>query len=265
MKTKNTPIKQAFFNKMASEFDTHVRQSIPLYGAFISELQANIRKHFYEATILDVCGSTGLFGKTLFDNGFKGSYINVDGSPKMISLAKQISPQMKYPRLFNNLGGFMSSWTDESGQQINQIDTKVITFDIALELLGFQFFTKTREPEILELKASVEDTGVCIFCEKFSNKDTELWQRNENLKDDLWKSKYFTQDEIAKKKQNVLVDMGEYCYDIKEFEGLLQKHFKHVTGIYHAGNFAAYACSDIAVTELFESDISLIHNIYNSK
>ena len=247
------PIKQAFFNAIAEEFDVHVRQSIPHFGDFIRQLQTNIIlwsnnrfcKKNQMTKVMDICGSTGLFGANLIRKGYNGVYFNMDGSPEMCKISEEFSAKLS--NHFTIKAGFMASWEDESGEFIPEYDSdesiKGIV-DVVTEILGFQFFTKDRLPQVLRVKNMLSPNGIAIFVEKFSNKDKYLWICNEDLKDELWKSKFFTPEEIAAKKKNVLQDMGEYCYEYGEFTELLNDNFAHVVKIYHAGNFAGYACSD---------------------
>lgn len=256
------PIKQNFFNEIAKQFDSHVRQSIPVYDEFITALRANLVRWSFErpTSIIDICGSTGKLGYDLFTEGFKGSYTNLDGSPQMVEISRGFESQ--YPQMKSVLGGFMASWIDDSGTEINEVNPLSINggkkYDVALELLGFQFFTQTRLPAIKEMKRIAE---VNIYCEKFSDCNSLRWQAHELLKDQFHKSKYFTEEQIKQKRENVLQDMGEYCYDYKEFRHLLDSEYQYVLPIYHAGNFAAYICSDSPLPA-WNAPRSLTSNIF---
>lgn len=263
MTTKTTPHKQEFFNNIAKEFDTHVRQSIPLYGNFINHIRENIIKHYNHASVLDLCGSTGLFGKNLFEEGFNGEYWNIDGSPKMIEISKYFAANLPNKKYFPVLGGFMAEWTDEDGTHIPLKDTKGGEFDIICEFLGFQFFTKSRIPEIVEVKKSLSENGIFICCEKFSTIFPNEWIKNEQVKDEFWKSQFFTPKEIEAKKANVLEDMNEYLCEYSRFENILQDNFNHVYLIYHAGNFRGYMASDTPIKN-WSRQKELLRNIYNA-
>ncbi len=261
----NTPIKQSFFNSIAQEFDDHVRKSIPHFGDFIDCLRGEIVKLSYNrfenfTNVLDICGSTGLFGHQLFEEGFKGSYVNLDGSPEMCKISNEFSKE----HLFHTtlMEGFMASWEDESGVHIPEFNAKenYRTFDIVIESLGFQFFTQSRIAEVAEVAKLLNYDGIAIFVEKFSNMNQNLWEANEHLKDELWKSKFFTPEEIEAKRKNVLQDMGEYCYDYDEFVSVLCSQFEYVKRIYKAGNFAGYACSNVP----FEIDCECFYNEFNA-
>lgn len=262
-RNNNQPIKQSFFNNIANDFDVHVRQSIPLFGEFIDNVRKNLTsREFRKSRILDICGSTGKFGYDLLNTGkFQGSYINLDGSPEMIKISRELGKEHEGQHI-TILGGFMSSWTDESGINIPLYDTKGKYFDVSLEILGFQFFTKEREAGIIEIKKSMVPRGVAIFCEKFSNENKELWNAQEELKDIHHKSRFFTPEQIEAKKKNVLQDMGEYCYDYDAFKALLNKHFLYVKEVYKAGNFAGFVCSNSMFK--WKANTELTDNIFNA-
>lgn len=272
----NKPIKQTFFNNIADEFDTHVRQSIPLFSEIIENVKANIlyyqnlchKGRKADLTILDICGSTGKFGHDIIEMGFKGKYFNIDGSPKMINIANELAKDVNNvgsgKQMFNILGGYLASWTDESGTEIKEIDIHNILndkFTFGLEILGFQFFTKERENEIKELK---NNSDYCIFIEKFSQSDNVQFEQNERLKDVLHKSKYFDAKQLEEKREAVLYDMHDYLYNENYFVTELHKQFKNVKRIYKAGNFAGFICSDLSI-DWYNVDTTLIENKFNYK
>lgn len=264
----DTPIKQSFFNAMANEFDTHVRQSIPLYGDFVDNVRKNIVKHTaidHSNRVLDICGSTGKLGADLIKEGYGGEYYNIDGSPQMIEICRQFSQESD--RINPVLGGYMASWKDDGGMFIPEVDMgRVGYFDFTIEMLGFQFFTKKRGSQISNMRRLTSKNGACIICEKFDHRVLRVWREQEELKDTLWKSKFFTPEQIEAKKKTVLQDMGEYCYDYGEFKFLLESIFYTVELIYKAGNFAGFLCYDCDpdVFKGWEYDDKLIHNEFNA-
>lgn len=259
-----TPIKQHFFNNIAREFDTYVRQSIPLYGDFIDNLRANIISNHHGERVLDICGSTGLLGVDLFNEGFDGEYVNVDGSPRMIEIAESIRTSDKH---HNCLKGFTASWVDEDGTFIEQmIPREYGRFDIMLELLGFQFFTQTRGAEIEEMKKNSIHRSMYVFCEKFKPESSDIWIENERLKNTLWKAKFFTPEQLQWKRDEVLKDMNEYIYPKNDFKALLSDYFTYSKEVYRAGNFAAYiASNDFDRVNDYIINEKLLQNDYNVK
>lgn len=259
----NTPIKQEFFNNIAAEFDTHVRQSIPLFDEFIRNLQHSIANVLPVKSILDICGSTGKFGYDLIlRKGYRGAYTNVDGSPEMIKISeglRQSLPKERQAYYIPVLGGYKASWVDDSGIEIPEFEI-TYPYDMVLEILGFQFFTKDREVYIKELASRHK---YCVFFEKFTTRDKDLWQENERLKDALHKSKFFSEEELEKKRRDVLDDMGEYLVDIDDFKEMLGSYFTSVNHCFHAGNFHGFLCSMDEDANMPYFDGKLTNNIYN--
>lgn len=244
MKTNNRPIKQNFFNEISNEFDTHVRHSIPLFDEAIEQIAYAIAKTHRDGVILDICGSTGEMGRLLRKYGFRGTYVNIDGSPKMI--AEMNKRNATHERIHGVLGGYYASWTDESGIDIpeytlDDLCAQFGEFDVIVESLGFQFFTQERRKYVKDIMTHSKDV---VFIEKFKTEDLLEWNTNESLKDRFHKSKYFTDKQIEDKKRDVLVDMGEYLAYYDTFEVILDE-FLTLTGdkakmFYHAGNFRGY-------------------------
>lgn len=263
MKNSNNkkPFNQKFFNDIAQEFDTHVRQSIPLFDEAIKECQKFIIKVNSLGVfnnIIDICGSTGFFGHNLIKQGFKGTYHNIDGSPQMIEIAKGLAKE--YPnQMFNHLNGYKASWTDDSGIEIKEKSLSSIkNIDLVLEILGFQFFTSEREQYIKDI---AENSKSAIFLEKFQ---TNMFKENEHLKDTLHKSKAFSQSEIESKKENVLIPMGDYLFDICDFTFILAKYFKTVKLFYKAGNFAGFFCTNLEGVNYYSFNLELTENKFNA-
>lgn len=256
---KNKPFNQKFFNDIAVEFDNHVRQSIPLFNEAVLDIQKWIVSRNELKNIVDICGSTGLMGFTLLEQGYKGLYHNIDGSPKMIEIANGLAS--KYPsQMFNYLAGYKSSWVDDSGIEIQEKQlTSILGIDLTLEILGFQFFSSHRQNFVIDI---ANNSTSAIFLEKFITPD---WDKNEVLKDTLHKSKSFTESELQDKRDTVLTPMGEYLYDLEAFEDLLRLYFKHVEMIYKAGNFAGFfATNSPTQIEYTSSNSNLLNNKFNA-
>lgn len=256
-----TPHKQEFFNKIAGEFDTHVRQSIPLFDMFIDYVTSITvslsRKDPLNYDVIDICGSTGSLGRKLLYQGFQGWYNCLDGSPKMEEIFYHLLPSQSLKCHFT-LAGYMNSWEDESGTPIPEYEPyKRRKLDMALEILGFQFFTKYRAKEVV-YTASIADTA--IYFEKF---DTPNFDANEHIKDSEHKSLFFNPSQLQDKRDTVLNDMNNYLYNQSQFEDIINGAYKNWKKIAQIGNFAGYICSnELAV--LPPSNHNLIYNRFNA-
>lgn len=252
------PNNQEFFNKIAKEFDTHVKQSIPLF----SLVQANIVRNIANNTnskVLDICGSTGELGRQLLYTEWEGDYLCLDGSPEMLKTFLSASNCHELHYLDFHLGGFQSSWKDGKVQikelpETNPKSSVRDKYDFVVESLGFQFFTCSREKEI-ETCARLGKT--CIFFEKFITDD---FLTNEVKKDNWHKSKFFSSDEITDK-QKILNKMQQNLVSVKYFENILLKYFNNFVKFAQIGNFAGYIGTNKVLD--WELDSKLLVNKFN--
>lgn len=269
LKMNKTPYNQEFFNNIAAEFDTHVKQSIPYFSLVQQNIVTNLSEYFQNKRILDVCGSTGELGRQLLFGGWQGQYDCLDGSPEMEKVFNAVTPVGSKTSLHFVMAGFMGGWVDEfEGKSVKipafkpslpEYNGEKI-YDVAVESLGFQFFTKERRPAIQAMRKIAK---TCIFFEKFNDsKNPEVWRNNERLKNEIYKPQFFTQEQIDAKQEQVLNDMGDYCYDIREFSGILQSEFKYVTRFARIGNFSGWVASDEPIS--WNKDHNLRINNYNS-
>lgn len=241
----NQPYNQDFFNNIAAKFDTHVKQSIPLFELFQQHLVRNLAQNFRGTRILDIAGSTGELGRQLMSSDWSGRYTCLDGSPHMQEVFNAVTSEAEKETLKFELAAFGEGWEEEyKGKNITipAYNPNRKQFDVAIEVLGFQFFTKDRAPQVKEMHRI---SNTCIFFEKFSTKNKEVWEANEGLKNKYHKSKYFTAEQIQNKQDEVLDDMGDYLCDQNEFEGILNNEFPYVVKTAQIGNFAGYICTDL--------------------
>jgi hypothetical protein len=258
MSTIINPTKQAFFEKVAKDFTSHIRQSIPLYGSYFNTLANYIGNEWTYGEVLDICGSRGDLGLYSRDSGFRGIYVNVDGSREMI---KQSVEQNQNLNDYSIMAGWLAEWSEED-YFVRKWESSAM-FDVIVENLAFQFMgSKMRSHHILEVKSKLRSNGVFITCEKLIN---PLWSVHEDLKDEFWKSRFFTKEEIEAKRENVLSDMNKDLTDRTTYVKTLEKAFKYVGCIYQAGNFYAYVCSDneyevIKAADYFGENVELLHN-----
>lgn len=262
------PTKQDFFNRMAFEFDAHVRQSIPLYDSVQRFIVQSIAQAGNTA-VLDICGSTGAIGRALQRANWKGDYLCVDGSPIMRDAFYSLRPFDAH-RLNFELSGFLASWTDvdsDGNDVVIPMYCNYQKYDVVLELLGFQFFTKTRA-DVVQAAANCMKAGGCfITFEKHSQNPENvdgaaIWDANERIKDNFHKALYFDGEQIATKKRDVLADMGEYCVPSNEYYRVLRNQFPYVSKFAQIGNFAGYICTNDYSNPVYQYMLSEAVNSY---
>src|SRR5690606_16301906 len=121
--------------------------------------------------------------------------------------------------------------------------------DVVHESMAFQFMSPDRASQFQEVADNyLKPNGIFIVEEKVGNSD---WDANERKKDEEFKSKYYTPEQIAEKNKTVTVsdfDSNEGMAGNMVTEDIvlreLQKHFKHVRQYWDGGNFKGYVASN---------------------
>lgn len=231
---------------MAKDFETHIAQSIPLYELYLNTLAKCIVKYDKSCSVLDIGGSCGTLGKMLYLNGFKGVHVNIEIDSNMCdvsranltiaNLAQSDCSRNIYETL--RLSFKEPCYVDNEKIEAFSMDsvssyTNGEKFNFVIENLAFQFFTKTRKPEIEHIKTHLlKPNGAFITFEKFLSNNT-IFEANERLKTLNWKNFFFSEKELQEKKANVLDKMNEYLYNIEDFIYLLDSP----TRLINIGNF----------------------------
>ncbi|WP_244122186.1 class I SAM-dependent methyltransferase [Burkholderia latens] len=117
-------------------------------------------------------------------------------------------------------------------------------FDWTYEMAAFQFYTRNRAAQIAHVKRFMKPDGLAFFLEKLNQPDADEYERREQVKDQLFKSRYFTQEEIAWKRQQMLEQMenGQVTFDV--FISALREHFEYVYLLWNSTNFYEFVASN---------------------
>jgi hypothetical protein len=110
-------------------------------------------------------------------------------------------------------------------------------FDIIMEDTTFQMYSPNRTDQIRFVIQHLKSDGIMLFVEKFKQtQDSEFWRR-ELQKDHGFKARYFTPDDIAKKKDVVLSRMNENEVTLKDMADVLKRYFRECFVTWNSGNF----------------------------
>jgi len=117
-------------------------------------------------------------------------------------------------------------------------------FDYIYETAAFQFYTQDRDLQISHIKPLLKPGGLAFFLEKVNHADPQEYLRREALKDESFKTRYFTAEEIEWKRIQMLEQMenGQVCMDV--LVTAIQRHFKHVFLLWNSTNFCEFVASD---------------------
>lgn len=124
-------------------------------------------------------------------------------------------------------------------------------FDIIFEDLGFQMYSPERYEQIEFVKQNLKPGGIMLFYEKLMHRNTQICQERERQKDDHFKAKHFTLEQIQEKKQTILIgnqsasmQANQVC--MEELIEAISPHFKYAVLIENSANFYRVVASDDA-------------------
>lgn len=125
-------------------------------------------------------------------------------------------------------------------------DLNVFTdgFDVVYENATFQFYDKDRFEQIAHLKEVMKDDGILICLEKLHQIDTVEYEKREQVKDEKYKSLYFSASEIMWKRTVVLAGMQELQVDYETLISALKQHFSYIYLLWNSTNFYEIAASN---------------------
>ena len=232
----------SIYSEFSGNFDEHISTSIPLFKDIqIKVINAIVTIYKDGAILYDIGGSEGGFSKTISKIS-KGliKTINIDSNSDMEKSHNE-SP-------VNNshfvLGAFGESFKDDDGNTIERYIPKT-KGDIVHESMTFQFISDTRDDKIKEIvDLYLKDDGIFISEEKFTNDSKKQWVENERIKDEYFKSQYYTKDQIDIKQETILTGMKDNQITFNQYVSILNKYFKFVEKYYDAGNFKGVVASN---------------------
>ena len=217
-----------------------------------------------DTNMLDIGASEGALPKSITELS--------KGKIKTVSLDPNLDMKARFDKTPVDGAEFSDtafSGTDIEGQPAwKEGDRQILNykpdrqFDIVQEAMVFQFISANRTTQIARIKDLLKEDGVAIIEEKVFlphdpnkpldgiNRDPN-YLKNEEYKDDNYKSKFFTKAEMEQKKKEVLntgedqiEGMERYMVPKNYLETKLQENFTHVEQFWDSGNFKGYIASD---------------------
>lgn len=159
-----------------------------------------------------------------------------------------ISNKKEFNRLLNHKHSFfhLGNFSDITPYYLKNKAPKFFRkgFDIIWENTAFQMYSNKRDDQISYVKRVLKKDGIIIFLEKMSNKDKDIYRKMEEIKDSKFKSKFFSTDDIDKKKNTILSEMEKGQVTLKTFLKVSKRHFKYVEVIWNSTNFYEIVASD---------------------
>ena len=117
-------------------------------------------------------------------------------------------------------------------------------FDVIVEETTFQMYHPSRHEQIGLLRRSLKSDGILMLLEKLNANSPDEYARRERQKDDLFKTRYFDQDQIAHKRASILGHMDAMQVSMPELTAALRQHFRAAVILFNSGNFYHIAASN---------------------
>ncbi|MDF0729305.1 class I SAM-dependent methyltransferase [Pseudomonas entomophila] len=117
-------------------------------------------------------------------------------------------------------------------------------FDFIYEMAAFQFYSQARQQHVAHLKRFLKPGGLALFLEKLNHDDPQEYLRRERVKDEGFKTRYFSAQEIAWKRQQMLEQMHNGQVTRAALLEALHGQFRHVRLLWNSSNFYEFVASD---------------------
>jgi len=117
-------------------------------------------------------------------------------------------------------------------------------FDFIYENTTFQMYSSNRNDQIAYVKRILKEDGLIIFCEKLLHPVRSEYERRESIKNELFKSRYFTNFEISQKNSQILEEMEKCQVTLEELVSAIGNHFRYAYMIWNSTNFYEIVASN---------------------
>lgn len=228
-------------------FDNHYMASIPyileescrLGASVVTLLTETAMARSRKATMLTIETSEGTFARSV-----------VSQSPELIETLSTSSTQINYKTFEGNhpagcryLVGPFFSLTRERFRSDPYLAPFRGGFDIIIEDTAFQMYGQDRARQVGFLARNLLPSGILICIEKCLHINESEYIRREVQKDNLFKSKYFSEREIERK-QEILRIMKCGQVHLDTLVAALRAHFSSCHLTWNSGNFYTIAASN---------------------
>jgi len=218
----------SFNDKVSKVFDNHVRQSIPLYNEF--HTQVSKIAEFYckdDSVIYDLGCSTGNFIKEISKIKRKNLNITgIDDSKKMIQLCKFKTKKIKKNKITLKCA--------------DMFKVKFEKTDLIICSLVLPFFTKQKQEELIKkIYRSLNNNGAAIFLNKSISKHPQFENIFNQIYFDFKLNQGISASDVLKKTQS-LRSSHTISTTEEDFEFLKKTGFKKIDIFFKYLNFTGF-------------------------
>lgn len=117
-------------------------------------------------------------------------------------------------------------------------------FDVVIEDTTFQMYGPERIEPIALVTSHLKSDGLFLLIEKLAQPDPEEFVRREHQKDGEFKSRYFSPEEVARKRNTIVSRMDSQLVTLEELTNAVALFFRYAVAIWNSGNFYTVAASN---------------------
>jgi tRNA (cmo5U34)-methyltransferase len=117
-------------------------------------------------------------------------------------------------------------------------------YDVLFEDTTFQMYGRDRVNQVAFIAPRVRDQGLLIQVHKIRHPDDAVYRSRERTKDRIFKSRYFSEGQIAGKRSAVLDKMDDMQVDLATSVTALAAHFAYTLVTWNSGNFYTLVSSN---------------------
>jgi tRNA (cmo5U34)-methyltransferase len=110
-------------------------------------------------------------------------------------------------------------------------------FDLLFEDTTFQMYDRDRVKQLEFIVPRIRQGGILVQVQKLAHHDHAVYDERERQKDDLFKTRYFSQEHISEKKTEILNTMTDCQVDLPSTISALGTFFRYSVVTWNSGNF----------------------------
>ncbi|NWB99592.1 class I SAM-dependent methyltransferase [Pseudomonas gingeri] len=219
----------------------YILEELSRVGVALTRLaQASTRDAAQTFSLFEVDAFDGSNGRALagHSQGLIRSFTSSPNLANKIAFERNADPALSrfYPQSFFKVSPALLQSPEY--QDFNQ------GFEFIYEMAAFQFYTRDRDRQIVHIKQFLKQGGLAFFLEKLNHPDPQEYLRRERIKDEEFKTRYFSEEEIRWKRKQMLEQMQNGQVTLEELVSALSACFKHVHLLWSSSNFCEFVASD---------------------
>ncbi|WP_429819940.1 class I SAM-dependent methyltransferase [Ensifer sp. B1-9] len=117
-------------------------------------------------------------------------------------------------------------------------------FDLLFEDTTFQMYDRDRIKQLEFVVPRIRPGGLLVQVQKLAHEDRDIYEERERQKDEVFKSRFFSSDQVSKKNDEVLNTMRDLQVDLPTTVAALRTFFRYSVLTWNSGNFYTIVSSN---------------------